>query len=120
MSVAVKKLVVRLLPVILLTLAIAAWFNDVQEGGPHVLRNLLPPLFVTATDQEDSCYCNGSLLQRIKTNKPCGCVPRILLLQRTLEDLVTATDCCYWAAAVDFAAPVDFATVTDSPVISLR
>lgn len=32
----------RVLPVLLLTIAAAAWFNDVQEGGPYVLRNLLP------------------------------------------------------------------------------
>lgn len=35
---------IRVLPVLLLTIAAAAWFNDVQEGGPYVLRNLLPPL----------------------------------------------------------------------------
>jgi hypothetical protein len=34
---------IRVLPVLLLTIAAAAWFNDVQEGGPYVLRNLLPP-----------------------------------------------------------------------------
>ena len=39
---------VRLLPVILLVLAAAAWFNDVQEGGRYVLRNLVPPLTVVA------------------------------------------------------------------------
>ena len=33
----------RVLPVLLLTIAAAAWINDVQEGGPYVLRNLLPP-----------------------------------------------------------------------------
>ena len=37
---------VRLLPVILLVLAAAAWFNDVQEGGRYVTRNLVPPLTV--------------------------------------------------------------------------
>jgi hypothetical protein len=34
---------VRLLPVILLLAAAAAWINDVQGGGPYVLRNLVPP-----------------------------------------------------------------------------
>ncbi len=34
---------IRVLPLLLLTAAIAAWFNDVQQGGPYVLRNLLPP-----------------------------------------------------------------------------
>jgi hypothetical protein len=32
-----------MLPLLLLTVAAAAWFNDVQQGGPYVLRNLLPP-----------------------------------------------------------------------------
>ena len=32
----------RLLPVFLISVAAALWFNDVQEGGPYVLRNLLP------------------------------------------------------------------------------
>ncbi|HSN52795.1 MAG TPA: hypothetical protein VLS87_09700 [Woeseiaceae bacterium] len=38
--------VIRVLPVLLLTIAAAAWFNDVQDGGPYVLRNLLPPLIL--------------------------------------------------------------------------
>ncbi|MDX1509202.1 MAG: hypothetical protein R3358_13025 [Woeseiaceae bacterium] len=46
MAASTKKQLVRLLPVVLLTLAMAAWFNDVQQGGPYVLRNLLPPLAV--------------------------------------------------------------------------
>jgi hypothetical protein len=40
----VRFTVIRVLPVLLLTIAAAVWFNDVQEGGPYVLRNLLPPL----------------------------------------------------------------------------
>ncbi len=39
----VRMAFVRLLPLLLLTVAAAAWFNDVQQGGPYVLRNLLPP-----------------------------------------------------------------------------
>ena len=31
------------LMLLLLTIAAAAWFNDVQQGGPYVLRNL--PLY---------------------------------------------------------------------------
>lgn len=34
---------IRLLPLLLLTIAAAAWFYDVQQGGPWVWRNLLPP-----------------------------------------------------------------------------
>ncbi len=34
---------VRLLPVVLLLTATAVWFNDVQDSGPYVSRNLVPP-----------------------------------------------------------------------------
>ncbi len=37
-------MLVRLLPLVLLVIAAAAWINDVQGGGPYVLRNLVPPL----------------------------------------------------------------------------
>ena len=40
-----RLIAVRLLPVILLTTAAAAWFNEVQDGGPYVLRNFVP-LFI--------------------------------------------------------------------------
>ena len=33
---------IRLLPIMLLAIAAAAWFNDVEGGGPWVARNLLP------------------------------------------------------------------------------
>lgn len=42
MSDVVKYTAWRLLPVILISIAAGVWFNDVQAGGPHVLRNLLP------------------------------------------------------------------------------
>lgn len=35
---------VRLLPVVMLVVAAAVWINDVQDGGPYVMRNLVPPL----------------------------------------------------------------------------
>ena len=35
---------VRLLPLVLLVAAAAAWINDIQGGGPYVLRNLIPPV----------------------------------------------------------------------------
>ena len=38
----VKLTAWRLLPVILVSMAAAVWFNDVEEGGPYVLRNLVP------------------------------------------------------------------------------
>lgn len=38
-----QRLTLRLLPVVLLMAAVTAWFNDIQDGGPHVIRNLLPP-----------------------------------------------------------------------------
>lgn len=36
----------RLLPIIFITVAAAFWFADVQEGGPYVLRNLVPPILL--------------------------------------------------------------------------
>ena len=36
-------MLLRLLPLLLVTVAAAFWFHDVQQGGPYVLRNLLPP-----------------------------------------------------------------------------
>ncbi len=32
----------RLLPVFLVAVTAAFWFNDVQQGGPYVARNLIP------------------------------------------------------------------------------
>ena len=37
---------VRLLPLVMLVVAAAAWINDVQGGGPFVLRNLGPPFLI--------------------------------------------------------------------------
>jgi len=37
-----KYLLVRLLPVVLLAVAAAFWFVEVQQGGPWAARNLLP------------------------------------------------------------------------------
>jgi len=34
--------IVRLLPLLLVTAAAAVWFASVQDGGPYVLRNLVP------------------------------------------------------------------------------
>ena len=42
MKTSTAYLVVRLLPVMLVTVAAAAWFYDVQQGGPWVIRNLVP------------------------------------------------------------------------------
>jgi hypothetical protein len=39
---------VRLLPVVLLALAAAFWFADVQQGGPWIFRNLLPLAMLVA------------------------------------------------------------------------
>jgi hypothetical protein len=39
-----KYLVVRLFPVLLLAVAAAFWVADVQQGGPWVVRNLVPLL----------------------------------------------------------------------------
>lgn len=42
MTAATLYLVVRLLPVLLVTVAAAAWFYDVQQGGPWFARNVAP------------------------------------------------------------------------------
>ena len=39
-----RLLLVRLAPVLMLVVAIGLWFNDVQQGGPYVVRNLVPPV----------------------------------------------------------------------------
>ena len=38
-----RTMLFRLLPVLLVFIAAAFWFHDVQQGGPYVFRNLLPP-----------------------------------------------------------------------------
>ena len=43
-----RPILVRLLPVVLLAIAAAAWFNEVQIGGQYVWRNVLPLLIVVA------------------------------------------------------------------------
>ena len=44
MAVRGASLLVKLAPVILVLLAAAFWIADVENGGPYVLRNLLPLL----------------------------------------------------------------------------
>ncbi|MDH3266037.1 MAG: hypothetical protein OEM25_03635 [Gammaproteobacteria bacterium] len=39
-----RLILVRLLPLILLVAAAAFWINDIEDGGPYVLRNLTPPV----------------------------------------------------------------------------
>lgn len=41
-----RLFLVRLAPLVLLIVAGGFWINDVQQGGPHVLRNLVPPVVV--------------------------------------------------------------------------
>jgi len=43
-----RLMFVRLLPVFLLVAAAGVWINDVQQGGPYVWRNLVPPAVVLA------------------------------------------------------------------------
>ena len=38
----IKLIFLRLLPVVLVSAVAAFWFNDVQQGGPYMLRNLIP------------------------------------------------------------------------------
>ena len=37
-----RHTVARLLPVLLMTIAAGAWFAEVQQGGPYLVRNLVP------------------------------------------------------------------------------
>ena len=41
-----KYTMVRLAPVVLITVAAGAWYADVQQGGPYLFRNLLPLLLL--------------------------------------------------------------------------
>lgn len=38
----------RLLPLVMVAMAAAFWFNDVQQGGPYVFRNLMPLAILVA------------------------------------------------------------------------
>jgi len=42
MAARLRLTIVRLLPLLLVTAAAAVWFANVQDGGPYVLRNLVP------------------------------------------------------------------------------
>lgn len=39
-----RLVLVRLAPLVMLVVAAGIWFDDVQQGGPFVFRNLLPPI----------------------------------------------------------------------------
>jgi len=41
-----RLFLVRLAPLVLLVIAVGFWIDDVQQGGPYVLRNLVPPVIV--------------------------------------------------------------------------
>jgi hypothetical protein len=41
-----RSFLVRLTPLVLLVIAAGFWIDDVQQGGPYVLRNLVPPVVV--------------------------------------------------------------------------
>ena len=41
-----RPFLVRLAPLVLLVIAVGFWIDDVQQGGPFVLRNLVPPVVV--------------------------------------------------------------------------
>ena len=59
-----RLVLVRLSPLVMLVVAAAVWLNDVQEGGPDVLRNLLPLaillLLATATLRRGDGRWTGS------------------------------------------------------------
>ena len=39
-----RLILVRIAPFVMLVVAMSIWFNDIQDGGPYVLRNLAPPI----------------------------------------------------------------------------
>lgn len=43
-----RLILVRLAPLVMLVVAAGFWFNEVQEGGPYVVRNLVPPVVLLA------------------------------------------------------------------------
>jgi len=45
-SMMTRLILIRILPLGLLFVAAVVWINDVQEGGPYVMRNLLPPAII--------------------------------------------------------------------------
>lgn len=59
-----RLMLVRLLPVVMLVGAAAAWINDVEDGGPYVVRNLVPLLVMlllaTLTVQRGAGTWSGS------------------------------------------------------------
>jgi hypothetical protein len=67
-----KYLVVRLLPVVLLALAAAFWFADVQQGGPWIFRNLLPLVMLVALSwltlrRGDGCWSGAGMRMPLGT-----------------------------------------------------
>lgn len=38
-----RRIAVRLLPLLLVVIVLVAWFADVQQNGPYVPRNAIPP-----------------------------------------------------------------------------
>jgi len=46
MAVPFRTLLLRLLPVLFIVMAAAAWFNDVQDDSRYLLRNLVPPFTI--------------------------------------------------------------------------
>jgi hypothetical protein len=47
MQARLRMTLIRLLPLLLVVVTAGFWFGDVQQGGPYVLRNLLPPVIVS-------------------------------------------------------------------------
>ncbi len=41
-----RLIFVRLLPVVLIVVAAGIWIADVQDGGPYLVRNLIPLSFI--------------------------------------------------------------------------
>jgi hypothetical protein len=66
-----KLMLVRLAPLVIVTIAAGFWFNDVQDSGPYVLRNLLPPLVVVVLAAV-TLWRGGGLWSRAGWRWPLG------------------------------------------------
>ena len=66
-----KYFSLRIAPVVMVALAAGAWFNEVQSGGPHVLRNLAP-LFVLVALAAVTLYRGGGEWRGAGMKLPLG------------------------------------------------
>lgn len=71
MSARARLLSLRLLPVLLVIVAAASWFAVVEEGGPYLVRNLIP-LFVLLSLTVLTLYRGGGKWSGAGMRMPLG------------------------------------------------